>query len=165
MRSSSVTPTPCHDTAPFDMVVDLDINSPLRTVENIHSAVQGKISNPSANVVYSVTHSRRNSYFNMVKEENGYYVKAIKSEYTARQQAPAFFDMNASIYAYDPSALRTKPAAGFFNDHADVIVMQDTGILDIDSEDDYNLLQVIAKFYYDNDAIYRAVRDLALSWK
>lgn len=38
------------------------------------------------------------------KTEHG-YKKVIDSDFTARQQAPEIFDMNASIYAYNPGFL------------------------------------------------------------
>ena len=82
----------------YDLVVDLDITSPLRTLKDINNAIQKKTARNDTDVVFSVTGSRRNPFFNMVKEENGYYGTAIKSEYTARQQAPVFYDMNASMY-------------------------------------------------------------------
>lgn len=132
----------------FDIVVDLDITSPLRTVTDVINAVERKLSREDVDVVYSVTDSRRNPYFNMVKEENGYFCKAIASNYTARQQAPIFYDMNASIYAYSTEALRNKDHSTFFNDRCDAIIMKDTGILDIDSEEDYQLMQVIAEYMF-----------------
>ena len=148
----------------FDMVVDLDITSPLRTAEDVRNAIEKKRTRPETDVVFSVTHARRNPYFNMVKEENGFFCKAVPSAFTARQQAPAFYDMNASIYAYSPKALREKDPATFFNDRADAILMKDTGILDIDSEEDYLLMQVIAEHLYEVDARMGEVRDRAHRW-
>lgn len=149
----------------YDVVVDLDITSPLRTVNDIKNAINKKISRPEVDVVYSVTHSRRNPYFNMVKEENGFFSKAISSNYTTRQEAPVFYDMNASIYAYSPKALKEKDQSSFFNSNCDAILMQDTGILDIDSEEDYELMQVIAKFLFDNIEGYSEIYKMVLNWK
>ena len=56
--------------------------------------------------------------------------------------------MNASIYAYSPIALKDKEADSFFNDHSDAVIMKDTGVLDIDSEEDFELMQVIAEYLY-----------------
>lgn len=148
----------------FDIVVDLDITSPLRTVQDIKSAIDRKKDRPEVDAVYSVTHSRRNPYFNMVKEENGFFSKAIPSEFTTRQQAPVFYDMNASIYAYSPRALREKQANTFFNDRCDAIVMPDTGILDIDSEEDYSLMQVIAGYFYENIPMYAEGKRIVDVW-
>jgi len=148
----------------FDMVVDLDITSPLRTVEDVKNAIERKKQRTNVDVVYSVAPSRRNPYFNMVKEENGFFCKAIPSNFTTRQEAPVFYDMNASIYAYSPDALRNKEHATFFNSNCDAVVMKDTGILDIDSEEDYELMQVIAKYLYQSDDSYREIYCLAEKW-
>lgn len=149
----------------YDMVVDLDITSPLRTVEDIKHAVDRKTSRSDVDVVYSVTPSRRNPYFNMVKEENGFFCKAIPSNYTTRQEAPVFYDMNASIYAYSPKALLTKEQATFFNSNCGAIIMADTGILDIDSEEDYELMQVIAKYLFEKKEEYKEIFELTNNWK
>lgn len=149
----------------FDMVVDLDITSPLRTVEDVKKAIDRKKLRNDVDVVYSVAPSRRNPYFNMVKEENGFFCKAIPSNFTTRQEAPVFYDMNASIYAYSPDALRNKEHATFFNSGCDTVVMKDTGILDIDSEEDYELMQVIAKYLFENNETFKEVFIKASNWK
>lgn len=149
----------------YDMVVDLDITSPLRTVQDIKNAIDKKTIRNDVDVVYSVAPSRRNPFFNMVKEQNGFFCKAIPSNYTTRQEAPVFYDMNASIYAYSPIALKTKEQTTFFNSGCDAIVMFDTGILDIDSEEDYELMQVIAKFLFENNEAFKEIFDKAKSWK
>lgn len=149
----------------YDMVVDLDITSPLRTVQDIKNAVDKKASRNEVDVVYSVAPSRRNPYFNMVKEENGFFCKAIPSNFTTRQEAPVFYDMNASIYAYSPDALRNKEQSTFFNSNCDAIVMADTGILDIDSEEDYELMQVIANYLFEKKEAFKDTYKKALSWK
>lgn len=149
----------------FGMVVDLDITSPLRTVQDVKNAIDRKRQRQEVDVVYSVAPSRRNPYFNMVKEENGFFCKAIPSNFTTRQEAPVFYDMNASIYAYSPDALRNKEQATFFNSNCDAVVMKDTGILDIDSEEDYELMQVIAKYLFDNDSNYKEIVIKINNWK
>lgn len=149
----------------IDMVVDLDITSPLRTVQDVKNAIDRKKQRNDVDVVYSVAPSRRNPYFNMVKEENGFFCKAIPSNFTTRQEAPVFYDMNASIYAYSPDALRNKEHATFFNSGCDAIVMKDTGILDIDSEEDYELMQVVAKYLFEKDEAFKETYTKANNWK
>lgn len=148
----------------YDVVVDLDITSPLRKVQDIKNAIDKKNSRPEVNVVYSVAPSRRNPYFNMVKEENGFFCKAIPSNLTTRQEAPVFYDMNASIYAYSPCALKNNPLVGFFKERCDAVVMADTGVLDIDSEEDYELLQVIAKYLFDNKDEFKEIYATVINW-
>ena len=149
----------------YDVVCDLDITSPLRTIKDIKNALDRKLSRPEVDVVYSVTNSRRNPYFNMVKEENGFFVKAIAANYTTRQEAPVFYDMNASIYAYSPKALREKDHSTFFNSNCDAVIMFDSGILDIDSEEDYKLMQVVAKYFFENKEGYAEINRVVQKWK
>lgn len=149
----------------FDIVADLDITSPLRTVEDIRNAIERKAARPDTDVVYSVTSSRRNPCFNMVRQENGFFCDAFPSGFTTRQEAPVFYDMNASIYAYSPKALKEKPLARFFDDCCDAVVMMDTGVLDIDSEDDYELMQVIARYLFENKEGFREIYETVNDWK
>ena len=100
-----------------------------------------------------------------VKEENGYFVDAFPSQFTTRQEAPVFYDMNASIYAYSAHALRTIPLSTFFNFNCDAIVMTDTGVLDIDSEEDYELMQVIANYLFGHNDALNEIYNKAKSWK
>lgn len=146
----------------FDMVVDLDITSPLRCAQDVKNAITHKSERPDTDVVYSVTGSRRNPYFNMVKEEDGFFVRAIRSNVLSRQQAPVFYDMNASIYAYSPKALREKPTNVFLNDGASAIMMKDTAVLDIDSEEDYELMEVIGAYLYEKYEDLAQIRNKAL---
>lgn len=154
-----------HFDVAYDVVVDLDITSPLRVVQDIKNAIERKKERPEVDVVYSVTHARRNPYFNMVREDNGFFCKAVSSNFTTRQEAPVFYDMNASIYAYSPRALKEKEQSAFFNSNCDAVVMMDTGILDIDSEEDYNLMQVIAKYLFEEKDGFKEVYEKIKSWR
>ena len=73
--------------------------------------------------------------------------------------------MNASFYASSPKALETKEQATCFNSNWDAVVMADTGILDIDSEEDYELMQVIANYLFEKKEEYKEVYKLAQSWR
>ena len=129
----------------YDMLVDLDLTSPLRTVDNICDLVNKKISE-KCDCVFSVTEARRNPYFNMVMDKGEGYKRVIESDYVSRQQAPVIFDMNASMYAYDPQYL--KKGNDDLDGHCEVILMEDTGILDLDREGDFELMEVVADFFY-----------------
>lgn len=129
----------------YDIIVDLDITSPLRTVENVEELILKHIQS-KADVTTSVTTARRNPYFNQVRKTEHGYKKVIHSDYTMRQQAPEIFDMNASLYAYSPSFLKT--GKGVLDGYCECIEMYDTGILDLDHENDFELMEVIAKYLF-----------------
>lgn len=143
---------------PYDYVVDLDITSPLRTVRDIQNAIS-EIQTGKFDVVFSVAPARRNPYFNMVKNVDGYYHKVIESDFTARQQAPEVYDMNASIYAYKPRFLRDCP--GIFHGRCGISLMEDQGILDLDHERDFELMEVIADYLQKTNPEFRQVFEKA----
>ncbi len=133
----------------WDVVVDLDITSPLRKVSDIENLID-TYQKSIADIVYSVCPSRRNPYFNMVKKTEYGYERVIMSDYVSRQQAPEIYDMNASLYAYQPSFLTS--GKQFNQGRHDIIFMRDTGVLDLDKEEDFGLMEAVAKYLYDVDA-------------
>lgn len=144
----------CRKGINYDMIVDLDITSPLRVVKDIKNLIEVE-KETGADVTTSVTSARRNPYFNQVMKTGHGYKKVIESNYTARQQAPEIFDMNASLYAYSPAFL--KSGKGVLDGYCECIEMYDTGILDLDHENDFELMEVIAKYLYDNDRKFAEV--------
>ncbi len=140
----------------YDMVVDLDITSPLRTLNDLETLVEKKLSS-DADVVFSVTDSRRNPYFNMVMKTDKGYERIVQSNFNARQEAPEILDMNASMYAYSPEFLTS--GKGIFDGKCDVIKMMDTAVLDIDHEIDYEFMTVIAEYLFKNNKLYRDIRE------
>lgn len=142
----------------FDYIIDVDITSPLRTYEDIYHAYEISKNNPAVDLTFSVTESRRNPYFNMVcKKGKGYHTVMGSSEITTRQQAPAMYDMNASIYVYKRGYLLSSDneREGYF----EISVMPDTGILDIDSEEDFELMQIIAEYLFEKRRSLRMIRN------
>ncbi|QQP69572.1 acylneuraminate cytidylyltransferase family protein [Carnobacterium sp. CS13] len=125
----------------YDYVIDLDLTSPLRTVQDIFKLIEKKKEHPELDVVFSVVESRRNPFFNMVKEEGNSVSLVNASTFTSRQQAPAIYDMNASMYLYDPKFLQENEY--IFNGNCGVIQMQDYMVLDIDSEEDFKWMEYI----------------------
>lgn len=141
----------------YDVVVDLDITSPLRTKEDVARLINKHLET-NADITYSVTTARRNPYFNQVTytEAEGAR-KVIMSDFTARQQAPVIYDMNASLYAYKPEHL--KKGGDFNNGYHAVIEMYDTAVLDLDHEQDFELMEVIADYLYKKYPEFNEVRE------
>lgn len=85
----------------FNYILDLDVTSPLRTVDDLLEALEVLKSNHEANNIFSVSPSNRNPYFNMVEEgENGFYKLCKEGTFLTRQSAPKVYDLNASFYIY-----------------------------------------------------------------
>ena len=138
----------------YDMVVDLDITSPLRTVEDLEKVIALQ-SEKNADVVTTVATARRNPYFNQVKRAAHGVKKVIDSNYTARQQAPEIFDMNASIYAYRPDFLQS--GKGVLDGYCEIVEMYDTGLLDLDHENDFELMEVIAQHLFQKHEDFKQI--------
>lgn len=147
----------------YDIVVDLDLTSPLRTAGDIDGTIKTLLEDEGADISYSVAEARRSPYFNMVsKNKSGYYSTVIESDFVARQQAPVCYDMNASIYAYRRDYLMSDR----INDRKALIwVMKDTGILDIDSEHDLKLMETIAAYLFANNLDYKYVHEQIEKYK
>lgn len=132
----------------YELVVDLDITSPLRDLCDVEGTISMVMQNEKCNFAYSVVEARRSPYFNMVcKGKNGFYDRVISSAYTARQQVPECFDMNASIYVYTREYLLDMKIENRF---ALVWKMQDSVVLDIDSEIDFEIMEILTKHYWEN---------------
>ncbi len=146
----------------IDVVVDLDITSPMRRVVDIEQVLAEYQSSESYDLVYSVVHARRSPYFNMVeKKQSGYYEKICRSAYTARQQAPAAYELNASIYAYRPRFLESKIQKTILDYRCGIAVMPDYLVLDIDSEEDFLMMEHLHPYYCRQDAALAAVYQTA----
>lgn len=139
----------------YDMVVDLDITSPLRKVTDIENIIEKK-KNASCDVVFSVVEARRNPYFNMVKRNGEKYERVIASAFHTRQEAPELYDMNASLYAYSPRFLVS--GKNIFDGVCQVIKMVDTGVLDLDHVHDLEFMEVIARYLFEKEADFGEVR-------
>ncbi|MGI0528388.1 cytidylyltransferase domain-containing protein [Treponema socranskii] len=146
----------------FDYVIDLDITSPLRQIDDVVNAYKLKLETSQYQMIYSVCKSRRNPYFNMVKIENGFAIKFSPSNFTTRQEAPSVYDMNASIYVMDASALRNdKDDRIFVTSKMGIYEMYDTAVLDIDSEQDFELMEIIAKYLFEKIDGFKKMKELA----
>ncbi len=88
----------------FDFILDLDVTSPLRTIEDIENALNMLIDRYEAKNIFSVNPAARNPYFNMVEENIMGFYSLVKTNsdgsVMTRQSAPKVFEMNASFYWY-----------------------------------------------------------------
>jgi N-acylneuraminate cytidylyltransferase/CMP-N,N'-diacetyllegionaminic acid synthase len=127
----------------FDTCVDLDATSPLRNIEDIRTVVQILEDSGVGNVITAMP-ARRSPYFNLVEQDkNGVIrlVKPVSPPYVRRQDAPSCFDMNASVYGWTRDALMNAP--GLFNPDTRLHVMPEERSIDIDSEVDFMLVELL----------------------
>lgn len=143
----------------LDVVVDLDITSPMRRVCDIEHAIDKLKEKRTTDVVVSVVPARRSPYFNMVEKRGEYYRKICASEHTARQQVPESYELNASIYAYNPLFLETELEKTLLDYCCDIAVMRDYLVLDIDSEEDFEMMDKLLDIFVEKDEGLRKVID------
>ncbi len=94
----------------YDFILDLDISSPLRNLNDLNLAFEILKSDPEALNLFSVNNANRNPYFNMVeKQSSGYYGLIKKGKFLTRQSAPEVYDLNASFYFYRRSFFEQLP--------------------------------------------------------
>lgn len=87
----------------YDYILDLDVTSPLRTLQDLIDAFELIQKDENAVNLFSVNEAGRSPYFNMVEQKsNGYYAQVVipKGNVFTRQSAPKCYDLNASFYFY-----------------------------------------------------------------
>lgn len=134
-----------------DVIIDLDITSPYRRICDIENIIS-EYASGIYDLVFSVVEARRSPYFNMVeKKTDGFYKKIYQSLFTARQQAPRSYELNASIYAYNPQFLSNTIERTILDYNCGISVMPDFLVLDIDSEEDFEMMQYLHTYYREKD--------------
>lgn len=88
----------------FEYILDLDVTSPLRTVNDLNVAFEMIREDKNALNIFSVNPANKNPYFNMVeKKESGYFGLVKTGNFLTRQSATPVYEMNASFYFYKRS--------------------------------------------------------------
>ena len=126
----------------FDQIIDLDVTSPLRNVQDIRKAYNILLKDGLDNLI-TVTRSGRNPYFNMIEIKNGKVElsKKLKSTPVSRQQAPQVFDMNASIYIWSRDFLIKED--DLFSGKLRFYEMPEDRSIDIDSPLDWEIVKML----------------------
>lgn len=129
----------------FDYHIDLDVTSPLRIVDDIRNSFDQFINNNNDNLI-SATPSRRSPYFNLVEiDVDGKVIlsKRLANSIVRRQDAPKTFDMNASIYIWKRDIILTQKS--IFLQNTGLYIMPEERSLDIDSELDFKIVELLMK--------------------
>lgn len=134
----------CEKLERYDVVIDLDPTAPIRSTADLTKGFDTFLSKKS-DVCFSVTKARKNPYFNMVEEKSDGEVGLVKAgSFSGRQAAPAVWDMNASIYVYNPAFLRKKPQT-LWEGKTSIFEMPPETAFDIDSERDFWVVEALLK--------------------
>tara|TARA_B100002052_G_scaffold234004_1_gene217143 strand:+ start:103 stop:789 length:687 start_codon:yes stop_codon:yes gene_type:complete len=126
----------------YEIIIDLDVTSPLRSLNDIKNAISKFINSKSNNLI-TLCESRKNPYFNMVEIIKKVPNLVINSRKTIRrrQDAPKIYDMNASIYLWKRKFLMKSD--NLFSKKTMYYLMPVNRSIDIDNINDFKLV----KFY------------------
>jgi len=127
----------------FDIIVDLDVTSPLRYVSDISDVVNLLETKGVSNVITG-TPARRSPYFNIVEINDEGIVqlsKSLERPIFCRQDAPKAYDLNASIYAWQRLVLLE--CKTIFNKDTLLYIMPEERSIDIDSELDFEYVKLL----------------------
>jgi N-acylneuraminate cytidylyltransferase/CMP-N,N'-diacetyllegionaminic acid synthase len=126
-----------------DIIVDLDIGVPMRTVDDIESAILKLWNSPDMEALVTVYPSERNPYFNMIeKKTNNFYslVKTPNPVVVRRQDAPNVFCITPAIFAWRRNTLNiTHLYEGKWGIHEMPIERS----IDIDTEFEFDLVEFL----------------------
>ena len=128
----------------FDIIVDLDITSPLRSVSDIQKALKYFIEKKSNNLITACP-SKKNPYFNMIEIVNGQVkiVKPLKKQPFRRQDAPQTYSMNASIYIWKRETILFSNE--LFTTKTSLYLMSEEQSIDIDNKNDLDIVEFLLK--------------------
>jgi len=130
----------------FDIIVDLDVTSPVRTVKDLDNALK-IFMEKKPDVLFSVIEARKNPYFNMIelnKEGFAELSKKLEREILRRQDAPKVYEANASIYFYSRDFLLNEKYNTILSSKGAVVyVMDSANSIDIDNELDFRFIEFL----------------------
>ena len=127
----------------YDIIVDLDPTSPLRTVDDINDCLR-LLMEEETDAVITACEAIKNPYFNMVElNDSGYAFlsKAARYPVHRRQDAPKVYSMNASIYAMWRDVFMERMT--FLTNRTRLYVMPEERSIDIDREIDFEFVEFL----------------------
>ena len=131
----------------YDIVVDLDPTSPIRTDEDLDNCLDLFAKNYS-DTLFSVVPAHKNPYFNMVEQDaSGKIIlcKKLPGTIIRRQDAPKVYDLNASIYFYKREFIIQEDQKTPITENSSVYIMNEFSGMDIDREIDFIFVEQLVK--------------------
>lgn len=124
----------------IDVIIDLDVTSPLRDVQDIINCYN--LLDREVDIVITGYKSNKNPYFNMVEINTDGFAGLSKPgiTFSSRQAAPNVYAMNASIYVWHRKTLSKDL---WSNSKIKFYEMPEERSIDIDSPIDWELVQLI----------------------
>lgn len=130
----------------FDIVVLLQVTSPLRSAKHINDALS--IWNQDLDMVVSVKETDSNPYYVLFEEDkNGFLSKSKKGMFTRRQDCPKVYEYNGAVYVFSVEKFESLGLMNFRKIKKSI--MSKVASIDIDDKIDF----MIAQYYLENNLI------------
>lgn len=124
----------------FDVVVLLQVTSPLRNVTHVKEALS--LWNPDIDMVVSVKETDANPYYVLFEEdENGFLLKSKEGDFTRRQDCPKVYELNGALFIISISALINNIDFNFKRKRK--FLMTKRTSIDVDDVIDLKLAQIL----------------------
>lgn len=126
-----------------DYVISLPTTSPLRKIFEINLCINKTIKN-NLDMLFTVTKSSRNPYFNMIKKNKGKISLVCNNKnkrYFRRQDAPSCYDLSTVCYIFKPNYIKNNH--NLYSGNVDFFEVSKKSSIDIDSRFDYKLAKLL----------------------
>lgn len=118
---------------PYDIVVLLQVTSPLRTGKHLKEALN--LIKPNSEMIVSVKETDSNPYYVLFEEDHtGLLKKSKEANFARRQDCPTVYQLNGAIYIVSVKALKLK---GLANLQKEKYIMDKESSIDIDDKIDF----------------------------
>ena len=128
----------------YDVIIDLDVTSPLRNINDIKKALSLFL-RKKASIVISASESKKNPFFNQVFQLKNRVrlVRQKKKKIQRRQDSPRVYDLNASIYVYKRNTLLKSNS--IYTNKSYLYVMPYRRSVDIDDRLDFEIVEYLMR--------------------
>lgn len=129
-----------------DYIVSVPTTSPLRRTSDINKCLSLAIKN-KLDIVFAITSSHKNPYFNMLIKKKGKLKIAIKKnkKISRRQDAPKSFDLTTICYVFKPNYIKSN--FNLFSGKVGYVHIPKQRAIDIDDKWDYRIAISLNKYY------------------
>jgi CMP-N-acetylneuraminic acid synthetase len=129
-----------------DYIVSVPTTSPLRRISDINKCLSLAIKS-KLDMVFAITNSHKNPYFNMLIKKKGKLQIFIKKnkKISRRQDAPKSFDLTTVCYVFKPNYIKSN--FNLFSGKVGYVYVPKQRAVDIDDKWDYRIAIALNKYH------------------
>ena len=128
----------------IDYIVSIPTTTPLRSISDINKCISFAIKK-KLDIVFSVTRSSKNPYFNILTKKNRKFNLVCKTKkfITRRQDTPQCYDLITACYVFKPGYIMK--TENLFSGKAGFVLIPKKRAIDIDDKIDYEIANFLSK--------------------